>query len=187
MMPPAPVFVTERLFARPWTVDDAEAAFAIFGNPEVSRFSGGQPESVEASRANLERAIAYFEQLGHGLGFWAVVERESGAIVGEVNLKPIGRSLQPDADIELAYFFNQRYWGRGYATEAARGALRYGLEILKLPRIYVLVRPDNPRSLRVVAKLGLLHDGRRQFKTRELEVFHVDRPAIAGGEHKDPI
>jgi hypothetical protein len=57
LLSPAPLFVTERLLVRPWTGDDA-AAFAIFGHPDVARFSGGRPASVAASRANLERGLS---------------------------------------------------------------------------------------------------------------------------------
>jgi RimJ/RimL family protein N-acetyltransferase len=173
---PAAIFVTERLLVRPWTVEDAPAAFAIFGDPVVARFAGSPPESVEVSRARLERWIDHFARRNDGLGFWAVVEQASGAIVGEVNLHPYGGPLEDTSEVELGYFFNRAYWGRGYATEAARGALRHGFERLGLPRIWVMARCENAASLRVIAKLGARHVRQEWQGEKCLEIFCLERP-----------
>jgi [ribosomal protein S5]-alanine N-acetyltransferase len=172
---PATIFETERLLVRPWTVEDAPAAFAIFGDPEVARFAGPRPESVEVSRARLERWIEHFARRNDGLGFWAVVERASGAIVGEVKLVPYGGPLEDNPEVELGYFIARPHWGRGYATEAARGALRYGFERLGLPRIWVMARCENGASLRVIAKLGARHVRQEWQGEKCLEIFCLER------------
>jgi RimJ/RimL family protein N-acetyltransferase len=175
---PAPIFVTERLVIRSWTLDDAEGVFAIFSDPAVSRIAGSPPASVAVSRERLNRWLAHYERMGNGLGFWAIVERESGLAVGEVKLQPFGGPLASSPEVELGYYLARQHWGKGYATEAARGALRYGFEQLDLPRIWVLVRSDNDRSLRVVARLGARSEGRQQHDDWELQVFCVDRPSV---------
>jgi RimJ/RimL family protein N-acetyltransferase len=177
--PPAPIFTTERLLVRPWTTDDAAASFAIFGDPEVARFAGPRSESVEMSRSRLARWIAHYEQLANGLGFWAIAERSSGNIVGEVKLQPLGGPLASGPEVEVGYYLARRSWGHGYASEAARGALRYGFEQLNLPRIWVLARSDNERSLGVVARLGARPEGRRPTEQGELQIFCIDRPTAA--------
>jgi len=176
---PRPIFVTERLLVRPWTVDDAPAAFAIFGDPEVARFAGPRPESVEVTRSRLERWLGHFERLANGLGFWAVVEQASGTIVGEVKLVRYGGPQSGSPDVELGYHVNRQYWGRGFATEAGRGALRYGFEQLDLPRIWLMARSENSASLRVAAKLGVRHVRREQHDDRQLEIFCLERPVSA--------
>jgi RimJ/RimL family protein N-acetyltransferase len=173
---PLAIFSTERLLDRSWTLDDAEAAFAIFSDPLVSRITGRPPGSVAVSRERLERWLAHYERLANGLGFWAIVERETGLIVGEVTLQPLGGPLEAGPEVEIAYHLASRFWGKGYATEAAWGALQYGFKRLNLPRIWALVRPDNDASLRVVARLGMRHAGRCPHGGRELEVYCLNRP-----------
>ena len=50
---------------------------------------------------------------------------------------------------------HRQYWGKGYATEAARRMLRFGFEDLKLHRIWASVAPDNTASVHVLEKIGM--------------------------------
>jgi RimJ/RimL family protein N-acetyltransferase len=50
---------------------------------------------------------------------------------------------------------SRAYWGRGYATEAARAALDYGFGKLGLSEIGALTVPANQRSRRVMERLGM--------------------------------
>jgi hypothetical protein len=90
------IFETERLVAREWTLDDTEAAYGIYRDPEVVRFLGSVPvpvESVDAMRARVERWIAGNDALrGTGYGFWALATHD-GTLVGATLLKPL-----PDAE-----------------------------------------------------------------------------------------
>src|SRR4051812_48776726 len=78
------IFETERLLVRQYTPEDAEAAFRIYGDPEVAHW--GPDESVEATRAGLKRIQARYGHDG-GLGCWAIEEKETGSVVGSVILK----------------------------------------------------------------------------------------------------
>jgi ribosomal-protein-alanine N-acetyltransferase len=59
----------------------------------------------------------------------------------------------------LAYAFGKPNWGQGFATEAARAALRYGFEALKLENIIAVAYPENQPSQRVMQKIGMQHQG----------------------------
>ena len=56
---------------------------------------------------------------------------------------------------EIGYLLDLRYWGRGYATEAARAVLDFGFRELDLHRVYATCRPANVASIRVMEKLGM--------------------------------
>src|SRR2546421_2797353 len=88
-MPP-PDLSTNGLLLRQYTLDDAEDAFAIYGDAEVMRFLGGDPVlDLEAQRLRLTESIARHAEVTDGLGRWAVVEVDSGRVVGTLILKPL--------------------------------------------------------------------------------------------------
>jgi ribosomal-protein-alanine N-acetyltransferase len=168
------ILETVRLRIRPWTLDDAEAAFAIYGDPEVARYLGspnGPDKSVEESRSILERVIARYAQTP-GMGFWAVVEKATGDVIGGAILAP----LQGDLGIEVGYHLGRRFWGQGYATEIARGCLRYGFEQLRLDRIIAIVFPANLASRRVLEKAGLTFERPIVYAGFELDLFGIENP-----------
>jgi RimJ/RimL family protein N-acetyltransferase len=148
------VIETERLFIRPFTADDGEALFAVWGDPANERFLGTTPpRSVEEVQAWTQRGMP-----------WGVWERETGELVGDCGLFP-----NEDGDWELAYGFRRDRWGRGYATEAGEACVRYGFEQLDLPRIVADVPREHPASIRVLDKLGFrIHrsDAERYFLER---------------------
>jgi RimJ/RimL family protein N-acetyltransferase len=168
------IFETDRLRARPWTTSESDVAdaFAMYSDPEVSRFIRDAPEeSLESQRALLERVIQRYRELGGGYGFWAVEEKASGRIVGASMVKPV----PGHEHIEVGWHLARPAWGKGYATEAARGAIAYGFEKLGLERIVAVVHPDNARSLAVARRLGMAHTGRIHAYDQELELFVLER------------
>jgi RimJ/RimL family protein N-acetyltransferase len=86
---------------------------------------------------------------------WAVVERETDALIGHCGL----RYLEDTSDVELLYGLGRRFWGRGVATEAGRASLGYGFEQAGLSRIVALAKPENAASRRVMEKLGMTFEG----------------------------
>ena len=76
---------TERLLLRPFTAEDVDAILPVYGDPEVMRYVG---EGSAADRPAAERMVREYiaHQERHGFSFWAVVERESGRVVGDAGL-----------------------------------------------------------------------------------------------------
>ena len=154
---------TARLVIRDWDLErDAEAAIAIYGDPEVTCWIGDKSidKTVEAVQARLQR---YRDRAVNfpGLGCWAVAyqnrenqNREN--VIGTVLLMPLpNRANAPSKDIEIGWHFCRPSWGYGYATEAARVLMAYGLETLSLPAVHAVTLLDNERSVRVTQRLGM--------------------------------
>jgi ribosomal-protein-alanine N-acetyltransferase len=95
---------------------------------------------------------------------WVVEEQASGEFAGECGL----RWLEDESDVELSYGLHTRYRGRGLATEAARAALGYGVEVLELDRIVAISRGDNAKSHRVLEKLGMTLQWRKKTEPHGL-------------------
>jgi ribosomal-protein-alanine N-acetyltransferase len=142
---------TERLTIRAFLPEaDAEAMLAVYGDPEVMRFiPGGAFRGIGTVRARLESYASRSSR--RGFSSWALVERESGRLIGDAGFG----IFQPTGDIELGYTLARDSWGRGYATEAAGACLAAGLAHLRAPRIIALVDEENLPSLRVAERIGM--------------------------------
>jgi RimJ/RimL family protein N-acetyltransferase len=166
------IFRTERLLARDWTLDDVAAAYGIYRDEDVVRYLGSVPQPVAdeaAMRERVERWIAGNEALrGSGFGFWALCRCDDGAVVGATLLKPL-----PDADeVEVGWHLGKSYWGGGYATEGARGAVAHGFGTVGLDVVYAVIVKENEASLAVARRLGMTYEGpTERYYGKELELF----------------
>jgi RimJ/RimL family protein N-acetyltransferase len=147
------IYQTERLTVREWAEEDLEDAFAIYSDPEVMRYLGAQPAVPIESREKMAERMRYWKErdrdLQPGLGFWAI--EVGGKAIGSVILRP----LPSDVKIEVGWHLGRHYWGYGYATEAAAGAIRHGFETVGLDEIYSIIYPENLRSVRVAERLSM--------------------------------
>jgi RimJ/RimL family protein N-acetyltransferase len=143
---------TERLRLRPATLDDLDTWLAISRDAEAVWW--GEPRStLDDARANLQKHIASQER--HGFSLWAVERRPGGAMIGATGLQ----HLADGPEIEVGYRFLKEHWGQGYATEAARVAIRFAFDELGLDRVVAVTLPTNHGSRRVMEKCGLTFVG----------------------------
>jgi len=146
---------TARLLLRRPEPGDFEAFFDLHEDPEVLRHIPGA--GPPGNRVGAWRTFA--QVLGHwqirGYGQWAVIEKASGEIIGRVGL------WYPDAApaIELGWIIRRSRWNNGFATEAARAAARYGLDVVGAERLISIIQPDNLPSIRVAEKIGETLEG----------------------------
>jgi ribosomal-protein-alanine N-acetyltransferase len=159
--------VTDRLQLRPYVIEDVPAVHAVlYGDAEAMRLIDGAVD-LEETRRRIQLYIDHHRSEGYA--FWAVVERATGALVGEAGLIPFGGE---GPDVELGYAFGRPYWGRGFATEAARAVLAEALGPLGLERVVAVTKPVNLASQRVLAKLGFVPAGRREVWDAE-QLYYV--------------
>jgi [ribosomal protein S5]-alanine N-acetyltransferase len=147
--------LTERLELRVFEPSDLDALHAVNGDPEVTRFMKPYP-TVEHTRRALDVHVR--EARAGRPAFWAVIERSSGDLIGDAGVGLVD-GIGPE--FELGYALGTQWWGRGYATEAARAVRDYALGELALPEMLALVRPDNMASIKIVEKLGMERVGTR--------------------------
>ena len=145
-----PTLHTPHLVLRPWDPADAERLYEIVQEPGIFQYF---PRTVPPPRPWADKYVAHHlkQWQERGFGHWAVVEAASGKLVGWNGLE----YLNELEEVEVAYLLSHEVWGKGYATEAARAAVRYGFETMELPAITGLVHPENAGSIRVLEKAGL--------------------------------
>jgi [ribosomal protein S5]-alanine N-acetyltransferase len=142
---------TQRLLIRPFVADsDSRAMSEVYCDPEVMRFiPGGALADIGSVRSTLETHVRAQRSLG--FSSWAVVERDTRRVIGDVGFGV----FEPTGDIELGYTLARDCWGRGYATEAAAACLAAGLSHLAAPRIVAVADAENEASLRVAERIGM--------------------------------
>ena len=161
---------TERLVLRMLRGEDFEEYAAMMADAEVMRFLG---DGKTLSRADAWWRLAMV--LGHwqlrGYGMWAVEEKETGRLVGRVGF------FNPEGwpGFELGWTLGREYWGRGYATEAARRALEFVFTEMGREHVISLIRPDNVASIKMAERLGERLEGRTELFGAEALVYGIGR------------
>ena len=167
---------TERRFLRLLRESDLDAYTAMSQDSEVMRFLSADGGLL--TRADSWRQISMF--LGHwdlrGYGTWAVEEKGTGAFVGRVGLHfPEG---WPDR--ELGWTIARPFWGRGYAGEAARAAIRHAFDTLRWDHLVSLIHKDNSRSIRLAERLGYHLSGDAEVRGLSLRMYRLDASVTRG-------
>ncbi len=144
---------TERILLRQLTAQDVENLCELDSDPEVTRFiNGGLPPDRDDIRDRIVPLFLSYYEKYPAYGYWAVVEKASGAFVGWFHFRP---AYDNPEDIELGYRLKRSAWGKGYATEVSRALAKKGFEELALPRITANALLANRASTHVMEKVGM--------------------------------
>ena len=170
---------TDRLTLRMLRGSDLDAYAEMCADPEVMRYIGdGQPLARPMAWRNLAMMVGHWSLRGYGL--WAVEERASGVLVGRIGFwNPEGWP-----GFELGWMLRRAFWGKGYATEGARAALRFAFDHLKQPHVISLIHPENAASIRVAERLGERPTGSVEVMGRPALVYRITREEC--GDRSEP-
>jgi len=149
-----PELRTPRLLLRDWRESDLPAFAALNADPRVMEYLPAllsRPQS-DAVAAHLQRGLEE-----KGFGFWALEAAGRTPFIGFLGLSIPSFTAHFTPCVEVGWRLACDHWGHGYATEAARAAVRFGFEGLGLSEIVSFTVPNNVRSRRVMEKLGMRH------------------------------
>ncbi|WP_226994369.1 GNAT family N-acetyltransferase [Myxococcus hansupus] len=156
---------TPRILLRELTLADAESLYRLNADPEVIRYTG------DAAFADVEAAKEFLKSYDHyekyGFGRWAVIRKEDGEFLGWCGIK-----YTPEVDeYDVGFRFFKKCWGGGYATEAAKVSLDYGLNELRIKTLVGRTMKANTASVRVLEKLGMTYWKSMDFHGGEWVVY----------------
>lgn len=151
---------TPRLLLRRWRPSDRDALARLNADPEVMEHFPATLDRA-GSDATADRIAAHFAT--HGFGLWAIEVQGGEPFIGFAGLMIPRFQAHFTPAVEIGWRFARSAWGHGYATEAAREALRLGFAELGLPSIVSFTVPNNLRSRRVMERLGMRRDPREDF------------------------
>ena len=148
---------TPRLCLRQWRDADRAPFAALNADPAVMRYFAGvigreaSDRSIDVWRAELAE---------RGWSNWAVERVRTGEFIGFVGLSVPRRAELPFMPcVEVGWRLARAFWRHGYATEAARAALRVGFERLGLPEIVSFTSLINLPSRAVMERIGMIDSG----------------------------
>ena len=164
-----PSIATPRLVLRGWRSDDRPPFAAMNEDPEVMAHFP-TPLGRAASDLLLDGIAGHWAE--NGFGLWAVERASDGRLLGFTGLSRPGFDAPFMPVVEVGWRLARDAWGQGYATEAARAALRFGFETHGLREIVSFTVPANVRSRRVMEQIGMTHDPADDFDHPRLPPGH---------------
>lgn len=149
-------FETERLVLRQWRAEDREPFAALNADPRVMEYL-----PARLTRAESDAMADHFQSLigDCGWGLWAAELKEPRQFIGFVGLHAAPADLPFSPCVEIGWRLAHEHWGKGLASEAARGALRVGFVSLGLPEVVSFTAVRNVRSRAVMARLSMRESG----------------------------
>ena len=165
---------TTRLVMRRWTDADREPFAAMNADPQVMAYFPARLTRTE-SDALVDRIEEQFDAYGYGL--WALERRDDGAFLGFTGLAHVRPGLPFSPALEVGWRLVAAAWGQGFATEAAREALRVGFES-RHDEIVSFTAVVNAPSRRVMERLGMHRDPADDFDHPALANWSPLRPHV---------
>lgn len=169
------VLHTPRLILRQWHESDREPFAQVNANPVVMEHYPAclsQQES-DALLNRLSQTI-----VSQGWGLWAVEIKASNQFIGYCGLNPVLFEAPFTPAVEIGWRIDRPFWGQSYAFEAAKAAMTFGFNTLRLAEIVSFTIPANLRSQRLMLRLDMVRDSAGDFEHPKLPERHSMRPHI---------
>jgi RimJ/RimL family protein N-acetyltransferase len=174
------IALTERLVLRQLHPDDLDTVWVLFSHPDILKTT-----IHTFTRQRCSQWVAKQQKMYEARGFapWAVELRSNQTLIGYCGMDV--EQIEGKSEVEIGYRVLPAYWGQGFATEAAIGALRHGFTALHLQRIVATILQRNGASLRVVEKSGMQYEKDTVLYAQTLRLYaaHASRwtePAYDG-------
>lgn len=149
------VLQTPRLTLRPLTIADAPFIVEQLNQPSFIEYIADRGVRTVADAEKYIREGPWAMYAAHGMGLLLVEARATGEAVGLCGL--LHRPAFEHRD--LGYSLLPRAWGQGYAVEAGRAVLDWARDVLQLSTVIAITSQVNPKSIRVLERLGFAFEG----------------------------
>ncbi len=147
---------TERLILRPFEISDAQALFDMDKNPDVHKYLWQKPIT------NITEVHAYIEMVQkqyveRGIGRFSTIIKETGELIGWTGIKFVNDHTENGNTnfYDYGYRLNEKFWNKGYATEASIAWLKYGFNKMKIDKMNAYTHEQNGASNHVLQKVGM--------------------------------
>ena len=162
---------TERMKIREFDTPDVQDLNKILSDPDVMEFSSQGPLSEAGTTGFIEWCIKSYKKYGYGQ--WAVIEKESGKLIGFCGLSHV--AVDEVDEVEIGYRLDKEHWGQGLASEAAGGVLAHGFDTLTIESIVGIVAPRHRSSIRVLNKIGFRDFSEARYCGWDVRVYRLSR------------
>ena len=149
------ILETDRLILRELKSSDAEAFFAMDHNPKVHQYLWNKP--VQKIEETIE-VITFVRQqyVDNGIGRFAIILKKANEFIGWAGLKYNTEEVNHKINFyDIGYRLDEKFWGKGYASEASFAWLKYAFETMNIKTIEAAAHAENVASNRILQKMGM--------------------------------
>ena len=146
---------TERLLLRPFEKSDAPALFDMDKNPNVHNYLWKKPiVAIEEVHAYIEKVQKQYKE--NNIGRFSTIIKETGELIGWTGIKFVNDHVENGKTnfYDYGYRLNEKFWNKGYATEASKAWLNYGFNQMKIQEMNAYTHAENGASNHVLQKVG---------------------------------
>lgn len=151
---------TERIGFSKWGNTDLDLATLLWGEKDVTNFicaTGKFTDEDIKNRLKLE----IFNEMNFHIQYWPIFELATGELIGCCGIRPFKSEKH---DYEIGFHLRKKYWGKGYAYEAATAAISYSFNTLDADKLYAGHHPQNEASRKLLHKLGFKDVGNNYYE-----------------------
>ena len=149
------ILETKRLILREVCEADVEEIYQIFSDHEVAKFDWFKP--IKSHDVAIKMINNYKDELeAKDEVTWGIALKESNELIG---ICCLGDFEFKARRAEIGYDLIQTEWNKGYATEAVKAVVNFGLNNMNLNRIEAFITPGNYKSVKVLEKLNFTKEG----------------------------
>lgn len=149
------ILETPRLILKPFELSDAEGLFEMDKNPKVHQYLWQKPvQNIEEVYEYIKMVQQQYEE--RGIGRFTTIEKESNSIIGWTGIKFVNEHIENGNTnfYDYGYRLNEKYWNKGYATEASLAWLDHAFNNMKLKEMNAYTHKENGASNHVLSKVG---------------------------------
>lgn len=150
---------TKRTGFSKWNAADLDLAVQLWGEKEVTRFiCAAGTFSNQDIRNRLETELHNDEEFH--IQYWPVFELSADKLIGCCGIRPFKSESH---SYEIGFHLRKKYWGMGYASEAAKAVIDYSFAVLRADKLYAGHHPQNMASEKLLKKLGFQYIGKNYY------------------------
>ena len=147
---------TDRLLLRPLELSDAEAMFAMDNNPNVHKYLWQNPtQDIDESIKIIEYVRRQYDE--NNIGRFATILKGTGEFIGWTGIKFINDHVENGNTnfYDYGYRLDEKFWNKGFATEASIAWLNYGFNQMKIDKMNAYTHSENGASNHILEKVGM--------------------------------
>lgn len=151
---------TKRIGFSRWNDADLNLATQLWGDKEVTSFICATGMFIKQDIIDRLETEVHNDKLFH-IQYWPIFELSTEELIGCCGIRPFTSETH---SYEVGFHLRKKYWGMGYASEAAKVVIDYSFTVLKANKLYAGHHPQNEASKKLLTKLGFQYIGENFYE-----------------------
>jgi len=150
------ILETDRLLLRPLEISDAQAMFTMDNNPLVHKYLWQNPtQHISETIKIIEYVQKQYAE--NSIGRFATILKETDEFIGWTGIKYINDHIENGNTnfYDYGYRLDEKFWNKGYATEASYAWLDYGFNQMNIEVMNAYTHTENGASNHILKKVGM--------------------------------